>query len=99
MSDGEGHVKLLSNSRRCGGSLYHGLGRLGVLNAKKRNHGPRRMGCHGSVGNGANCASAASTETPTAHSYGRNQEAFGRRLPIRNCQPAPSPSKVQVVSR
>ena len=48
--------------------------------AKKGNHGPRRTGYHGSIGNGANRARAASTATPTTHSHGRYQEAFGRRL-------------------
>lgn len=33
------------------------------------------------------------------HSYGRCQKAFDRRLPTWNRQPAPRPSKVQVISR
>src|SRR5712664_2020179 len=71
----------------------------GLADAKKGNHGPRRMGCDGSIGNGAGGAGAASGETPTAHSHGRYQEAAGRRLPARNRYPASGPGKVQVVSR
>src|SRR5260370_691466 len=57
------------------------LDRVGVgADAKKGNHWPRRMGYHRSIGNCADRARAASTATPTAHSYGRYQEAFGRRL-------------------
>ena len=57
------------------------LDRVGVgADAKKGNHWPRRLGGHGSIGNRANCVRATSTATPTAHSYGRYQEAFGRRL-------------------
>src|SRR5258705_8143948 len=51
---------------------FTGLTRaLGWADAKKGNHWPRRMGCHGSVGNGAGRARAASTATPTARPYGR----------------------------
>ena len=44
--------------------------------AKKGNHRPRRMGHHGSLGNGTSRARAASTEAPTAHPNGRYQNAF-----------------------
>src|SRR5258705_4171253 len=58
-----------------------GLDHAGVwADAKKGNHWPRRMGCHGSVGNCAGLARAASTETPTARPYGRYQEDAERRL-------------------
>jgi hypothetical protein len=58
-----------------------GLDHAGVwADAKKGNHWTRRMGCHGSVGNGAGRARAASTETPTARPYGRYQEDSERRL-------------------
>src|SRR2546423_9366029 len=56
------------------------------------------MGYHGSIGNSANRARAASTSAPTTHPYGRHSEASGRRLRAGNRQPAPGPSKVQVVS-
>ena len=71
----------------------------GTVDATKGNHGPRRMGSHGSVGNSDHRAGAASGETPTAHAYGGSQEAVGRRLPARHPQPAPGASKVQTVSR
>src|SRR5450631_3331051 len=45
------------------------------LHAKKGNHGPRRMGHHGSIGNGADRAGAAPAQTPAKHPYGRTQEA------------------------
>src|SRR5258706_11992337 len=47
-----------------------GLDHAGVwADAKKGNHWPRRMGCHGSVGNGAGRARAASTETRNANEF------------------------------
>jgi len=67
--------------------------------AKKGNHRPRSMGHHGSLGNGICRAGAASTEAPTAHPNGRNQEAVGCRLPAWDRQPASRPGKVQVVPR
>ena len=76
------------------------LDRVGVgVDAKKGNHGPRRMGDHGSIGNGANRARAASTEAPTAHPNGRYQEAFGCGLPAWDRRPASRAGKVQVVPR
>src|SRR5258705_8694840 len=65
---------------RMNGYIF-GLDHAGVwADAKKGNHWPRRMGYHGSVGNGAGRARAASTATPAAHSHGRYQEAFGHPL-------------------
>src|SRR5258708_3304487 len=56
------------------------LDRVGVgADAKKGNHWPRRMGYHRSIGICADRARAACTATPTTHSHGRYQEAFGRR--------------------
>src|SRR6266404_9436493 len=69
------------------------------LMPKKRNHRPRRMGNHGSVGNGISRVRAASNEAPTAHPNGRYQEAFSCRLPTWDSQPASRPSKVQALSR
>src|SRR5882724_23360 len=71
----------------------------GRLDAKKGNHRTRRMGDHGSIGDGADRAGAASIETSTIQADGRNQKAFGRRLPIWNHQPASGPGKVQVISQ
>ena len=67
------------------------------LMPKKRNHRPRRMGNHGSVGNGISRVRAASNEAPTAHPNGRYQEAFSCRLPTWDSQPASRPSKVQAL--
>src|SRR6476620_7001513 len=65
----------------CGaGDLVDASARHGGENAKKGNHWSRRMGRHGSVGDGAGCTGAASPETPAAHAYGRNQKAFGGRF-------------------
>src|ERR1700743_2847498 len=65
---------------------------------EKGSHGPRRMGCHGSIGNGARCVRTASAKPSATTAYGRYQTAAGRRLSARNGQPAPGSGKMQVVS-
>src|SRR6202011_1901822 len=57
------------------------------------------MGYHGSIGDGADRAGAASVEPSAAPSYGRYQKAFGCRLSAWNGPAAFGPGKVQIVSR
>src|SRR3984957_283867 len=71
----------------------------GWSDAKKGSHGPRRMGDHGSPGDGAGRAGAAASKTPAAHAYGRDQEASGGRFRPRSRQPASGAGQMQVVSR
>src|SRR6266576_2298677 len=57
------------------------------------------MGFHGSLGNRADRAGAASREASAAHAHGRYRQAFGRPLPAGDRHAASGPGQVQAVSQ